>query len=72
MQGWKLSGANSADFRWSHTVEDYYPIAPKPRWRKGNVPHANLCEILDRNRVEYEVFLDVMQKNANLLQDIAL
>lgn len=69
--GLEIVRSNSADFRWSHTVEDYNPITPKPRWRKGHVPHANLCEILDRNRVEYEVFLDVMLKNANLLQDIA-
>jgi hypothetical protein len=69
--GLEIVRSNSADFRWSHTVEDYNPITPKPRWHKGHVTHANLCQILDRNRVEYEVFLDVLLNNANLLHGIA-
>jgi hypothetical protein len=26
--GFEITRLNSGDFRWSHTVEDYYPISP--------------------------------------------
>jgi hypothetical protein len=69
--GLEIIRTNSVDFRWSHTVEDYYPIAPKARWQKGRVPYSHLYHILDRNRIEYQPFLDALLNNANLLHGIA-
>lgn len=69
--GFDIFRANSDDFRWSHTVEDYNPIAPKPRWHKGEAPHTQLHRRLDRNRVEYQAFLNMLQNNASLIHGIA-
>jgi len=33
--GLDIFRANSEDFRWSPTVEEYYPVAPAVRWHKG-------------------------------------
>jgi hypothetical protein len=52
--GLEMFRADSDDFRWSHTVEDYYPVAPKPRWHSGKTPHSQLYRIIDRNRTEYQ------------------
>lgn len=69
--GFELVRAKSGGFRWSHTVEDYYPIAPKARWHKGQAPYPQLYRVIDRNREEYAAFLDVLQSNASLIHDIA-
>ncbi len=68
--GLEIVRARSDAFRWSHTVEDYYPITPKPRWQRGKAPYTQLYRILDRNREEYQVFLDELQNNAGLIQGI--
>jgi Methyltransferase domain len=59
------------NFRWSHTVEDYSPIAPKVRWHRGQEPYNRLCSTLNRNRAEYQTFLGTLCDNAKLLQGIA-
>jgi hypothetical protein len=69
--GLEIVRADPHDFRWSHTVEDYYPITPKARWQKGKAPHNQLYRVLDRNREEYQIFLDVLQSNASLIHGIA-
>jgi hypothetical protein len=68
--GLEIIRLNPADFRWSHTVEDYYPIAPKVRWQKGQEPHNRLSRILNRNRAEYRNFLSILRDNATLLEGI--
>jgi hypothetical protein len=69
--GLEIIRLNPDDFRWSHTVEDYYPIEPKVRWSKGQEPYKRLCRMLNRNRAEYQTFLSILRENAKLLQDIA-
>lgn len=62
--------ARSEPFCWSHTVEDYYPVTPKPRWREGQSPYTQLWRILDRHRSAYEAFLDTLDDNSALLHSI--
>ena len=69
--GVEIIRLNSSNFRWSHTVEDYHAVAPRVRWQAGQEPHDRLCRILDRNRADYEFFLDALMGNANLLEGIA-
>ena len=70
--GLDIFPANSDDFRWSHTVDEYYPVTPAVRWHKGKTPHAQICRQLERNRVEYQTFLDILEGNASLIRGIAL
>jgi hypothetical protein len=59
-----------AKYCWSHTVEDYNPVMPRPRWQTGTPPHSLLIRILSENRRDYETFLDVMYANRRLLHSI--
>jgi len=63
--------ASREPFRWSHTVEDYYPIVPKPRWQQDKMPHSQLKLILDRDRCVYESFIDDLERYADLLHGIS-
>jgi hypothetical protein len=67
----ELIRANPREFRWSHTVEDYYPVMPRVRWRSGAAPHTQLHQILDKNRAGYEAFLDLLLDNAGLIHGIS-
>jgi hypothetical protein len=39
--------------RWSETVEDYYPVEPRPRWGHGAPPNSYLKSVLDSGRLSY-------------------
>ena len=32
--------------RWSDTVDDFYPVRPRPRWGYGRAPHPNMLALL--------------------------
>jgi len=68
--GVEIIRSDPGDFRWSHTVEEYYPVTPKVRWQKGKSPHTQLCEKLEKNRVAYGAFLDLLMTNASLIHGI--
>jgi Methyltransferase domain len=57
--------------RWSHTVYDYYPVVPRPRWRSGAQPHRKLTAVLDAMRQSYEQFLVNLEKNGDFLHKIS-
>lgn len=40
--------------RWSHSVADYYPVQPRPRWGYDRPSHPGLVKALDRWRLDYE------------------
>jgi hypothetical protein len=44
--------------RWSDTVQDYYPVAPRPRWGGDKPVHEGLHRCLDRARPAFEAVLD--------------
>jgi hypothetical protein len=50
LAGFEVVRARREPFRWSHTVEDYYPIVPKPRWDEGGTPHTQLKRIRPQSR----------------------
>jgi hypothetical protein len=58
-------------FRWSHTVEDYYPIAPVPRWQAGTAPFERVYGIIDQGRADYDRFLDEMNTHRDLIHAVA-
>lgn len=70
--GLDIFRANSEDFRWSHTVDEYYPVAPAVRWHKGKTPHTQICRQLERNRTEYQTFLHILESNASLIHGISV
>jgi hypothetical protein len=55
---------------WSHMVEDYYPITPRPRWQKGRTPYTQLHGILEERRDAYSEFLVRIANNVDLLHSI--
>jgi hypothetical protein len=66
-RAYRLSGL---PYRWSHTVEDYYPITPRPRWQKGRTPYTQLHGILEERRDAYSEFLVRIANNVDLLHSI--
>jgi hypothetical protein len=62
--------ANSDDFRWRHTVQEHL-VAPAACWHKRKTPHTQICRQLERNRAEYQTFLNILQDNASLIRGIA-
>jgi hypothetical protein len=57
---------------WSSTVEDYYPVTPKPRWGYGHPPHAGLRTVLERSRADFEQQLAILAEHRAILHDIQL
>lgn len=70
LSGFDVFPASHEQFRWSHTVQDYYPIVPKERWQTGGMPNSRLKLILDRNRDVYESFIDALDSHSDLLHGI--
>ncbi|WP_375463128.1 class I SAM-dependent methyltransferase [uncultured Methylobacterium sp.] len=62
--------ASTDPFRWSHTVHDYYPVAPHPRWETQSLPHRRLRAALDTGRASYETFLSALEGHASLLHGV--
>jgi hypothetical protein len=56
--------------RWSHTVEHYYPVNPRPRWMTGQSPRDNLLQALEHERPSYEQFLAQLENIRDLLHGI--
>lgn len=63
--------ASTDPFRWSHTVHDYYPVAPHPRWEAQSVPHRRLRAVLDRARPDCDTFVTALEDHAALIHGIA-
>lgn len=63
--------ASTDPFRWSHTVHDYYPVVPKPRWDPDGLPHRHLRAVLDTERSAYETFVSALEDNAALIHGVA-
>ena len=63
--------ASTDPFRWSHTVHDYYPVAPQPRWEPHTLPHKRLRAMLDAERPAYEAFISALEDNAALIHGVA-
>ncbi|MGU3538497.1 class I SAM-dependent methyltransferase [Methylobacterium sp. A54F] len=62
--------ASKDAFCWSHTVHDYYPVSPRPRWQPGSRPHAMLRAVLEAERPGYEAFLDDLAAHADLIHGV--
>jgi hypothetical protein len=60
--------ANAEAFRWSHTVEDYYPVQPRPRWELGSAPRAMFTNVLGQS--SYEPFLRQLEESRAILHEI--
>lgn len=68
--GYEVFRTSSDEFRWSHTVEDYYPITPKARWHEGELPYSHLYKAIDRNRADYLEFIHRLCSNTELIHGI--
>jgi hypothetical protein len=56
--------------RWSDTVQDYYPVNPRPRFGFGLPPHAAIAAVLDRGRPAYEQSLAAVASCRDVLHAI--
>ena len=56
--------------RWSYSVDDYYPMHPKPRWGYGSQPHPQLQARLEQGRAGYEQVLKSLEGQREVLHDI--
>lgn len=48
-------------WQWSHTVESYYPVSPRPRWGYGQPLQQQINDILNRHRNEFVELLRSME-----------
>jgi hypothetical protein len=56
--------------RWSSTVEDYYPVAPRPRWGRGSRRHSGLQAVLERSRPDFERELATIAEHRSILHSV--
>ena len=54
--------------RWSNSVDDYYPIDPKPRW--GSSGHSQLTTILERGFPQYSALLGSFHAHKQAFKEI--
>jgi len=57
-------------WHWSHTVETYYPVSPKPRWGHGKPLHDQLKAALDAQREQFDELLKQMTAAKFILEAI--
>ena len=55
------------EMHWSDTVEDYYPVFPRPRWGFDKPTHAGIRQILEKSRATYEANLDNLNRHRDAL-----
>jgi Methyltransferase domain len=53
LAGFDLHPYSKTNWKWGYGVDEYYPVDPKPRWGFGNLPHAKLAEVIERDRANY-------------------
>ena len=68
--GYEVRRISQHEPKWSDTVEDYYPLQPKPRQGHGLPPHAGLRDVLDRDRDTYESMLGRIASAHSILHGI--
>jgi hypothetical protein len=56
--------------RWSDTVEDYYPVEPKPRWGHGAPPNRHLKRVLELGRSGYRATLLELDSYRNIFHRV--
>jgi hypothetical protein len=49
--------------KWSESVQDYYPVTPRPRWGFGNATHEGIRQVLEKSRATYEANLDDIERH---------
>ena len=55
---------------WSHTVFDYYPVNPDPRWGHGKPLHPQIDQILASQRNQFASLLDQMAATEVILKEM--
>ena len=68
--GYTIHRIPNGEQRWSYSVEDYYPLHPKPRWGHGQLPHSQLRARLEQRRTDYEQVLKSLEAQQAILHDI--
>jgi Methyltransferase domain len=66
-----LSRMNDMATPWSETVQDYYPISPRPRWGYENPPHAAIQRVLEGQRVNFEAALTDLGRHRDALYAVS-
>lgn len=61
---------HSKTWRWSHTVHDFYPLDPTPRWGHGKPPHPQLNDLFNQQRAQFEDMLDQLSKNKDAVDRV--
>src|SRR4029453_12152789 len=67
--GFSLRPLSPEGWRWSDTVDDYYPVLPRPRWEPA-APHRQLRAILEAGRPTYEATLDLFSTHRATLHAV--
>jgi hypothetical protein len=55
---------------WSRSVEDYYPVSPRPRWGYGLPAHSRIQAALEAQRATYEESLAALARHRAALRAI--
>lgn len=55
---------------WSSTVEDYYPVTPRPRWGHGLPVHKGILHAIERYRSTYENSLEEIARHSEALYGV--
>jgi hypothetical protein len=57
---------------WSQTVDDYYPVSPRPRWGFGQPVHPAMRDVLERSRPTYERCIDDLGRHRDALYAVPM
>lgn len=68
--GFDVHKHSSSNWRWSHDVEDYYPVDPTPRWGHGKPVHPEIQAVLDAQRGAISCLLSELANFRQLLSCI--
>lgn len=57
-------------WRWSHTVKDYYPVHPRPRWGHGRASNPHIAGALEKGREDIADALRCLSAHRSILATI--
>src|SRR4030088_3401696 len=59
-------------WRWSYSVETYYPVDPVSRWGYGKSLHPQITEKFERQRAEFAQLLSKLSQSGDILASVPL
>src|SRR4051794_24804795 len=62
----------ASDWRWSHHVEGYFPVDPRPRWGYGKPANPEISNILKADQDSFASLIQDISQHRELFGSIPL